>query len=134
MGIIAEGIYILKSTRVFFFDSPSGVDNCWAHMMPIGGTGRGPIFVLGMPFLRAFYTVYDVHDKRIGIARANHGAAASETADEPSVSSPAEVPLVAVRPGGDDLGGDSKRLSNEKTLSKPGPAVAKKAASSAKHA
>jgi len=115
-------------------EQPKGVDNCWAHMMPVGDTGRGPIFVLGMPFLRAFYTVYDIHAKRIGIARANHGDAASETVDEPSASSPAEVPLVAVRPGGDDLGGDSKRLSNEKKQSKPGVAVAKKVTPSAKHA
>ena len=72
--------------------------------MPVGDTGRGPgqgaqqqipkhafsgaIFVLGMPFLRAFYTVYDVEAKavclvaecrseldkakRMGIARAKH--------------------------------------------------------------
>jgi len=90
-----------------------GVDLCWAHFMPIGDTGRGPIFVLGMPFLRAFYTVYDVQAKRIGVAKANHANEANS--DEPSAASPAEVPLVAVRPAGDDLGGDSKRLSNEKT-------------------
>merc|ERR1719335_2017649 len=30
---------------------PKGVENCWAHLMPVGDTGRGPVFVLGMPFL-----------------------------------------------------------------------------------
>jgi len=49
-----------------------GLGNCWAHLMPVGDTGRGAIFVLGMPFLRAFYTVYDVEAKRIGIAKAKH--------------------------------------------------------------
>jgi len=87
--------------------APKGVDTCWAHLMPVGDTGRGPIFVLGMPFLRAFYTVYDVQAKRIGIAKAKHGVAKA-------TSVAAEVPLLAVRPGGDDIGGDGKRLSNEK--------------------
>jgi len=49
-----------------------GLGNCCAHLMPVGDTGRGAIFVLGMPFLRAFYTVYDVEAKRIGIAKAKH--------------------------------------------------------------
>merc|ERR1719440_1408200 len=58
--------------------SAPGKQTCWAHMMPIGDTGRGPIFVLGMPFLRAFYTVYDVKEKKIGIAPANHKASAKK--------------------------------------------------------
>ena len=29
-----------------------GAEYCWAHLMPIGDTGRGPVLVLGMPFLR----------------------------------------------------------------------------------
>jgi cathepsin D len=48
--------------------APAGMQSCWAHMMPIGDTGRGPIFVMGMPFLRAFYTAFDVKQKRIGFA------------------------------------------------------------------
>merc|ERR1719199_2449675 len=47
---------------------PKDVDNCWAHLMPIGDTGRGPIFVLRMPFLRTFYTAFNVKEKKIGIA------------------------------------------------------------------
>jgi hypothetical protein len=53
---------------------PQGTDNCWAHLMPVGDTGRGPIVVLGMPFMRAFYTAYDAGQKRIGIASAARGA------------------------------------------------------------
>jgi hypothetical protein len=52
--------------------APPGMQTAWAHMMSIGDTGRGPIFVLGMPFLRAFYTAFDVKQKRIGFAVANH--------------------------------------------------------------
>lgn len=53
-------------------DAPAGMQTCWAHMMSIGDTGRGPIFVMGMPFLRAFYTAFDVKQKKIGFAVANH--------------------------------------------------------------
>jgi len=53
-------------------DAPPGMENAWAHMMSIGDTGRGPIFVMGMPFLRAFYTAFDVKQKKIGFAVANH--------------------------------------------------------------
>merc|ERR1719237_1467070 len=97
---------------------PSGVDSCWAHLMPIGDTGRGPIMVLGMPFLRAFYTVYDTRSKRIGIARAKH-VQASNAGTAVVRGSAAEVPLVALRPGGDDLSGDAKRRSNEQPSTTP---------------
>lgn len=50
----------------------AGMQTCWAHMMPIGDTGRGPIFVMGMPFLRAFYTAFDMKQKRIGFTVAKH--------------------------------------------------------------
>lgn len=101
-----------------------GVESCWAHLMPIGDTGRGPIFVLGMPFLRAFYTVYDVKNKRIGISRANHASEKTALKDAAS-KTVADVPLLALRPGGDDLGGDGQRLSNEK---KKNPTTAKQPA------
>jgi hypothetical protein len=56
--------YMDRSTE----GAPAGMQSCWAHMMPIGDTGRGPIFVMGMPFLRAFYTAFDVKKKMIGFA------------------------------------------------------------------
>merc|ERR1719191_2521333 len=74
---------------------PKGVETCWAHLMPIGDTGRGPVFVLGMPFLRSFYTAYDVREKRIGIAVARQDGSGKADA----TLAAAEVPLVAVRPG-----------------------------------
>eukprot|EP00931_Biecheleriopsis_adriatica_P048077 TRINITY_DN27766_c0_g1_i1.p1 TRINITY_DN27766_c0_g1~~TRINITY_DN27766_c0_g1_i1.p1 ORF type:complete len:473 (-),score=106.50 TRINITY_DN27766_c0_g1_i1:87-1505(-) len=90
-------------------DDKEGKETCWAHLMPVGDTGRGAIFVLGMPFLRAFYTVYDVEAKRIGIAKA-----ARATHSKGSMSGASQVKLVSVRPGGDDLQGKGqKRLSND---------------------
>ncbi|CAK9062765.1 unnamed protein product [Durusdinium trenchii] len=63
------------SGKLFELDADDWMDrspeaNCWAHLMPVGDTGRGAIFVLGMPFLRAFYTVYDLKAKQVGIAAA----------------------------------------------------------------
>jgi hypothetical protein len=88
--------------------APQGVDQCWAHMMPVRDTGRGPIFVLGMPFLRAFYTAYDVEAKKIGIARAKHHQPSK------SKSGSAFETLVSLRPGGADLAGNkTTTLSNK---------------------
>lgn len=113
---------------------PEGVDACWAHLMPIGDTGRGPIFVLGMPFMRAFYTVYNVKAKAIGIAKAKHLPASGNEKAASGSNSASDVPLVAVRPPGDDLGGTSKRMSNEK-MTKPSQSSEKnlRAAPSGKH-
>jgi|EP00927_Polykrikos_kofoidii_P066081 cathepsin D len=89
-----------------------GVQQCWAHLMPVGDTGRGPIFVLGMPFMRAFYTAYDVKAKKIGIAVARHDRTAGAP---PGDVAAAHEPLVALRPGGEDLAGASTAdMSNRK--------------------
>jgi hypothetical protein len=67
---MAADDYMDRSTA----DAPAGMETCWAHMMSIGDTGRGPIFVMGMPFLRAFYTAFDVTQKKIGFAIAKKDA------------------------------------------------------------
>lgn len=90
-------------------NNAKGHGTCWAHLLPIGDTGRGPIFVLGMPFLRAFYTVYDIEKKRIGITQANHNSAKGK-ADQ-NVNG--DVPLLALRPAGVDIGAHTGRRSNE---------------------
>merc|ERR1719329_1595184 len=64
--------------------APKGVDTCWSHLMPVGDTGRGPIFVLGMPFLRAFYTIYDVKASQIGFAKAKHSSQSSDNSKFPT--------------------------------------------------
>jgi len=103
---------------------PNGTDNCWAHLMPIGDMGRGPIVVMGMPFLRTFYTAYDVKNKKIGIALANH--ASGEGGAEPAAA--ANEPLIAVRPGGDDISGNASEISNKDSAQFMRIAAAKKAA------
>lgn len=35
--------------------------DCYISMMSIGDTGRGPLIVLGYPFLRKYYTMFDFH-------------------------------------------------------------------------
>eukprot|EP00747_Dinoflagellata_sp_TGD_P166758 gnl/TRDRNA2_/TRDRNA2_190054_c0_seq1.p2 gnl/TRDRNA2_/TRDRNA2_190054_c0~~gnl/TRDRNA2_/TRDRNA2_190054_c0_seq1.p2 ORF type:complete len:500 (-),score=129.22 gnl/TRDRNA2_/TRDRNA2_190054_c0_seq1:99-1598(-) len=89
----------------------SNTETCWAHLMPVGDTGRGPIFVLGMPFMRVFYTAYDVKAKKIGIALAKHDEA-NVHGEAPKA---ANAPLIAVRPGGEDMPGGQKtaELSNK---------------------
>jgi cathepsin D len=86
-----------------------GQDTCWAHLMPVGDTGRGAIFVLGMPFMRAFYTVYDVQNKRIGIAKAKHHAKQPKAA----AAGLSEVHLISLRPAGEDMGEERERMSNQ---------------------
>lgn len=41
---------------------------CWPHLMPFPATAKGPVFVLGMPFLRTFYTAFDAGGQRVGFA------------------------------------------------------------------
>jgi len=95
----------------------AGMETCWAHLMPVGDTGRGPLMVLGMPFLRAFYTAYDVKLKRIGIAVANHGSEGGKATSEAKDS--AREQLVGLRPGGENLdGGANATMSNKKAQNK----------------
>lgn len=50
---------------------------CWPHLMPMPETAKGAVMVLGMPFLRAFYTVFDAGSKRLGLAKARQVPATS---------------------------------------------------------
>lgn len=43
---------------------------CWPHLIPMPETAKGAALVLGMPFLRAFYSVFDVAGSRVGFAKA----------------------------------------------------------------
>merc|ERR1719188_346600 len=52
-----------------------GEEYCWAHLAPMAGTtGRGPVLVLGMPFLRKFYTVFDADKGVVGFGLARQPA------------------------------------------------------------
>merc|ERR1719198_2476988 len=48
---------------------------CWPHLIPMPETAKGAAFVLGMPFLRAFYSVFDIEGSRLGFAKAKQPSA-----------------------------------------------------------
>lgn len=52
---------------------------CWPHLIPMPETAKGAAFVLGMPFLRAFYSVFDVAGSRLGFAKARQPKAAASS-------------------------------------------------------
>mmetsp|Transcript_49530 Transcript_49530/g.78427 ORF Transcript_49530/g.78427 Transcript_49530/m.78427 type:complete len:598 (-) Transcript_49530:48-1841(-) len=112
--------------------TPKDMELCWAHLMPIGDTGRGPIVVLGMPFLRTFYTAYNMKDKKIGIAVAKH-----QRLKDVNIAGAANEPLIAVRPGGEDFAGNTTELSNKPNSTEvkptPMPASATKASKPVVH-
>lgn len=41
---------------------------CWPHLIPMPITAKGPVLVLGMPFLRTYYTTFDAENRRVGFA------------------------------------------------------------------
>jgi len=43
---------------------------CWPHFLSAPETGKGAALILGMPFLRAYYTTFDAGAGRVGFARA----------------------------------------------------------------
>lgn len=70
-------------------------DGCEFLLASAPSTGSGgPSLILGYPFLRRFYTVFDQAQSRIGFALANH-AVLKDSAALPSDA--ASVPLVGVR-------------------------------------
>jgi hypothetical protein len=47
----------------------NGQDGCWLGLLPVPDTGKGPLVVLGYPFLRQVYTVLDAGSSpRVGFA------------------------------------------------------------------
>merc|ERR1740121_470069 len=43
---------------------------CWPHLISMPSTAKGAVLVLGMPFLRAYYTTFDAEAQRVGFAAA----------------------------------------------------------------
>jgi len=77
-----------------------GEDGCEILLASAAESGKGPTLVLGYPFLRRYYTMFDLADNRIGFALAKHDvvnghSASTSTSDSGKV---AAVPLVGLRP------------------------------------
>ena len=67
--VMTPNDYLIKSLDPF-----SGTMKCMAAFMPLDVPApRGPLWVLGDSFLRAYYTVYDKEARTVGIAKAVHG-------------------------------------------------------------
>jgi len=85
-----------------------GTTGCWLGLLPVPDTGKGPLVVLGYPFLRQVYTVLDVGAEgatpRVGFGKAKHGQK-RDSGDE--------LRLAKVLPSVQALVGSSERLTNE---------------------
>jgi len=83
-------------------ETEPGKMGCWLGLLPVPDTGKGPLVVLGYPFLRQVYTVLDAGDTpRVGFAPAKHGGKAEH--DD-------HLQLAAVRPSVDVLTNSSANL------------------------
>jgi len=70
---------------------------CWPHLIPMPDTAKGPVLVLGMPFLRTYYTAFDAENHRVGFVTPNQ-----PTAEAKPISkhiSHSAVKLRGTRPG-----------------------------------
>jgi hypothetical protein len=85
-----------------------GTTGCWLGLLPVPDTGKGPLVVLGYPFLRQVYTVLDVGaegaEPRVGFALAKHGQ---------KHQGDSELRLAKVLPSVQALTTSSERLTNE---------------------
>lgn len=83
----------------------NGKVGCWLGLLPVPDTGKGPLVVLGYPFLRQVYTVLDAgKSPRVGFALAKHGG---------SVVRKDALHLSAVRPTVATLTNSSANLRND---------------------
>jgi hypothetical protein len=72
-------ISVLVGDAAYDLDPEDYVDNmdgeCELALMPMDvPPPQGPLVVLGEPFLRKYYTVYDFDERRVGFATAAHNA------------------------------------------------------------
>lgn len=76
-----------------------GEDGCEILLASGAGSGKSPTLVLGYPFLRRYYTMFDLANSRIGFALAKHGAVnGHSTKGSSDGRKVAAVPLVGLRP------------------------------------
>jgi cathepsin D len=74
-------------------------DTCLFAFMECPDTGKGPLIVLGMPFLRKYYTVFDFTEDhpRLGFSLANHNASTVSSQAAADGSKSVDIPLTPER-------------------------------------
>jgi hypothetical protein len=92
LGFMVNGHHLEMQMEDFLENTDDG---CEMLLASATGNGKGPNLILGYPFLRRFYTVFDHGQSRIGFALANHAELKTSAALEGDAAS---VPLVGVRP------------------------------------
>eukprot|EP00928_Gymnodinium_smaydae_P013640 TRINITY_DN14963_c0_g2_i2.p1 TRINITY_DN14963_c0_g2~~TRINITY_DN14963_c0_g2_i2.p1 ORF type:complete len:504 (+),score=36.83 TRINITY_DN14963_c0_g2_i2:63-1574(+) len=87
----------LTLTAADYMDTVVAEDGvfCWPHIIPMPTTAKGPVLVLGMPFLRTYYTIFDAENQRLGFAEPKQPP--SVVGSERDISH--SVRLRGVRPG-----------------------------------
>lgn len=91
LGFSVSGVHLeLNQTDYLEHDA----DGCRLLLGSFSGSSGGPALVLGYPFLRQYYTVFDLERGRIGFGRANHQAKPLSEAPHGT----ALVELVGARP------------------------------------
>lgn len=95
LGTVPSLGFVVAGTRLEL-DASSYIDanegSCELAIMPLDvPPPKGPLFVLGVPFLQKFYTVYDGAQRRIGFANARHGRLEAEALRTGSAQT--EVPV-----------------------------------------
>eukprot|EP00397_Hematodinium_sp_SG-2012_P022476 GEMP01023291.1.p1 GENE.GEMP01023291.1~~GEMP01023291.1.p1 ORF type:complete len:400 (+),score=80.97 GEMP01023291.1:176-1375(+) len=71
LGFVMAGGRVMNLMPDDYVDK--GPDGCEVSLMPLDvPPPNGPLFILGDPFLRKYYTVYDARKQRIGFSVARH--------------------------------------------------------------
>lgn len=71
---------------------------CWLHLMAMPEVGKGSVLVLGMPFLRTFYTSFDAENHRVGFATPKQSATTTDSVEskDKKAKSPSAIGKVAI--------------------------------------